>query len=135
MTIGELSASTGVPVKRLRRYEDLGFLYTVGRSAGNFRLFDDSAQWCVRVIETWRSLGLTLTEIRELVEAYLTRPNEPIGPQLARQLQAVRQRTRARITELTQLLEHLDELEAGNRAALAAEWDFREIDPRFRSRA
>jgi hypothetical protein len=32
MTIGQLSRRTGVPIKVLRHYEDLGFLYTLGRT-------------------------------------------------------------------------------------------------------
>jgi MerR family regulatory protein len=38
MTIGNLSRRTGVPVKALRQYEDMGLVYTAGRSAGNYRL-------------------------------------------------------------------------------------------------
>src|SRR6476620_2912486 len=65
MTIGTLARRTGVPVKTLREYEDLGLIYTVGRSAGNYRLFGDEALWCVGVVTTLRSLGLTLSEIVE----------------------------------------------------------------------
>jgi hypothetical protein len=43
MTIGTLARRTGVPVKTLREYEDLGLIYTVGRSAGNYRLFGEEA--------------------------------------------------------------------------------------------
>jgi MerR family transcriptional regulator, copper efflux regulator len=43
MTIGTLSRRTEVPVKTLRTYEDLGLIYTAGRSAGNYRLFDTEA--------------------------------------------------------------------------------------------
>jgi DNA-binding transcriptional MerR regulator len=43
MTIGALSRRTGIPVKALRTYEDMGLIYTVGRSPGNYRLFDDEA--------------------------------------------------------------------------------------------
>ena len=57
MTIGALSRRTGVPVKALREYEDLGLIYTVGRSAGNYRLFDEEALWCVGVIGTLRDSG------------------------------------------------------------------------------
>jgi MerR family regulatory protein len=39
MTIGQLSQRTGVPINVLRHYEDLGFLYTLGRSKSNYRLF------------------------------------------------------------------------------------------------
>jgi MerR family copper efflux transcriptional regulator len=54
MTIGALSRRTGVPVKALREYEDLGLIYTVGRSAGNYRLFSEEALWCLGVIGTLR---------------------------------------------------------------------------------
>jgi DNA-binding transcriptional MerR regulator len=64
MTIGTLSRRTGVPVKALRAYEDMGLIYTVGRSPGNYRLFGDEALWCVGVVGALRDLGLTLEEIR-----------------------------------------------------------------------
>jgi MerR family copper efflux transcriptional regulator len=135
MTIGTLSKRVGVPVKQLRRYEDLGFIYTVGRSGGNYRLFDESALWCVAVIETWRSLGLTLTEISDLVGVYLASPDDNIGPRLAERLQAVRDRTGARIDELRQLLRRIDTYEAEYRDALEGDADFRRSDPRFRNDA
>ena len=77
MTIGQLSRRTGVPIKVLREYEGLGFLYTLGRSASNYRLFGEEAVWCVQVTQGLRSLGLTLNDIRELVTQYLEHPDEP----------------------------------------------------------
>gem|GEM_PF-4599269 len=59
MTIGSLSRRTGVPVKALRLYEDLGLIYTVGRSEGNFRQFGEESLWCVAVVGR-RALGLTI---------------------------------------------------------------------------
>lgn len=135
MTIGALSKRTGVPVKQLRRYEDLGFIYTVGRSGGNYRLFDESALWCVEVVEAWRSLGLTLNEVSDLVAAYWASPEENIGPRLAERLQAVRDRTEARISELRQLLRRIDAYAAEYRAELHGEADFRRSDPRFANHA
>ncbi|MPZ61381.1 MAG: MerR family DNA-binding transcriptional regulator [Propionibacteriales bacterium] len=131
MTIGELSRRTGVPVKQLRRYEDLGFIYTVGRTPGNYRLFDESALWCVGVVTGWRSLGLTLDEIGELIDVYLTRPEKNIGPLLAERLEGVRERTGVRLTELQRLLERLDAFEAEYRAELDGDADIRRTDPRF----
>src|SRR5713226_1724368 len=78
MTIGQLSWRTGVPIKALREYERLGFLYTLGRSASNYRLFGEEALWCVHMVQGLRSLGLTLHEIQDLVTRYLERPGEPI---------------------------------------------------------
>jgi MerR family copper efflux transcriptional regulator len=131
MTIGELSKRTGVPVEQLRRYEDLGFIYTVGRSAGNYRLFDESAEWCVGVVSRWRTLGLTLSEIGELIHHYLDRRDENIGPRVAGYLQRVRRRTQSSIAELTELLDRLDAFEAEHGAELSGRADFRSADPRF----
>src|SRR6266516_6167878 len=100
MTIGALSRRTGVPVKMLRDYEDLGLIYTVGRSAGNYRLFGEEALWCVGVVGSLRELGLTLQEIRDLADSYLLNTGEPAGPKLAALLQEVRARTEQHITEL-----------------------------------
>jgi MerR family copper efflux transcriptional regulator len=83
MTIGALSRRTGVPVKALREYEDLGLIYTAGRSSGNYRLFDEEALWCVGVIATLTGLGMTLAEIGDLAASYLQRSGEPISPRLA----------------------------------------------------
>src|SRR5260370_5944265 len=48
MTIGQLSRRTGVPIKDLRDYEDLGFLYNLGRSESNYRLFGEEQLWWVQ---------------------------------------------------------------------------------------
>lgn len=66
LTVGMLPQRTGVPVKALREYADAGLIYTVGRSAGNYRLFGEEALWCVEVIDTLRAVGLTVAEIRQL---------------------------------------------------------------------
>ena len=134
MTIGALARRTGVPVKTLREYEDLGLIYTVGRSAGNYRLFGDEALWCVGVVTTLRGLGLTLSEIVELTACYLGRTDKPIGPRLAQALQAVRLRSEARIAELQALLQRIAEYEAEHEDELSGRTDFRAHDPRFGKR-
>ena len=130
MTIGTLSRRTGVPVKVLRAYEDLGLIYTVGRSTGNYRLFDGEALWCVGVVGGLRSLGLTLADIQGLAAHYLALPGEPVGLRLAGVLEAVRARTLARIAELHQVLGRMDEFEAVHADELAGRADFRAQDPR-----
>lgn len=103
MTIGQLSRRTGMSVKALRRYEGMGLIYTVGRSPAGYRLFDQSALWCVQVLGNRRGLGLTVAEIRHLADVYLDQPGQPIGPHLAERLHAVRARLDARIAELQAL--------------------------------
>ena len=132
MTIGTLSRRTGIPVKALRTYEDMGLLYTVGRSPGNYRLFGEEALWCVGVVSGLRSLGLTLEEIRGVAAGYLGSTGEPVGPRLAAVLTAVRTRTGQHIAELQERLRRIDEFERAAGAELAGLADFRDQDPRSR---
>lgn len=112
MTIGQLSQQTGVPINILRHYEDLGFLYTLGRSESNYRLFGQEAVWCVQVIQGLRSLGLTLKEIRALVECYLERPGEPSGALLEAHLVRSLARVEARIASFQELRQRIVEFQA-----------------------
>lgn len=135
MTIGELSRRTGMFVRALRKYEGMCLVYTTGRSRGNYRLFDESALWCVEVIRCLRSLGLTVDEIRAIANVYLEQPDHPIGPQLAERLRAARARVDARIAELQALRRRIIEYEAAHAAELDERdtADFRAGDPRSRA--
>jgi DNA-binding transcriptional MerR regulator len=113
MTVGELSRRTGVPIKTLRQYTDWGLIYTVGRSATNYRLFDADALWCVGLIGQLRGLGLTVAEIREL-----TASEAPIGLRLADLLRESRERLIRRMAELEQTLHRITEFEATHEAEL-----------------
>jgi MerR family copper efflux transcriptional regulator len=131
MTIGQLAERSGTSVKALRRYEGMGLIYTIGRSPAGYRLFDQDALWCVQVIANLRSLGLTVAEIRELASVYLNRPDQPIGPPLAKRLRSVRARLDARIAELQQVRQRIDAFEASHQAELTCHGgaDFRFSDP------
>lgn len=134
MTIGQLSRRTGVTVKTLREYEGMGLIYTVGRSPGNYRLFDESALWCIEVIRNLRSLGLTVAEIKEIAAIYLGQPDEPIAPHIAIRVRAARSRIDARIRELQQLRRRIDKFQASHALEFAAAGgsDPRATDPRRR---
>jgi len=112
LTIGQLSRRTGVPIKVLRHYEDLGFLYTLGRSESNYRLFGEEVVWCVQVIQGLRSLGLTLKEIQALVTCYLERPGEPSGVLLEAQLAQAVARVEAQISTLQAQRQRILEFQA-----------------------
>jgi DNA-binding transcriptional MerR regulator len=79
MTIGDLALRTGVAVKVLRRQQDMGLIYTRGRSPAGYRLFDENALRCVQVVRGLRDLGLTEAEIAQLAsccddDPWLVRP-------------------------------------------------------------
>jgi MerR family copper efflux transcriptional regulator len=119
MTVGELARRTGLSVKAIRQYEALGLIYSAGRSEGNYRLFDESALWCAQVVSTLRALGLTIKQIDQLGCAYLSQPDEPIGPRLAPLLDHAEQRIADRIAELEAIRGRIHEFRAEHSAALA----------------
>ena len=135
MTVGELSRRTGLSIKAIRQYEALGLIYSAGRSDGNYRQFDESALWCARVIETLRSLGLTIKEIDQLARAYLSRPDESVGPRLAALLDAAERRIDDRMAELAAVRERIRRYRDQHAAALAGRHDAELFgsDPRRRA--
>ncbi len=139
MTIGQLSRRTGVPIKVLRDYEDLGFLYTLGRSESNYRMFGEEALWCVQVIQGLRSLGLTLKEIKTLVTCYLEHPGEPSSALLEAHLAQALARVEARISALQALRQRIQDFQAAStgapaRPAAAAMMQLLARDPHQRAR-
>ena len=129
MTVGELSQRTGTPARALRAWTDMGLVYSTGRSQAGYRLYDESALWCVAVIGELRGLGLTIAEIRALAAVYLGQPGEPVGPQLATLLRRARDRADTRIADLLRLRERIDQALAGDEIGGGA---LRETDPRRR---
>jgi MerR family transcriptional regulator, copper efflux regulator len=100
MTIGHLSRRTGVPIKVLRTYEDLGFLCTRGRSESNYRLFGEEALRCVQVVQSLRSLGLTLKEIQAFIKRACQQPGEPVEGLLQEYLAQTLARIETQISSL-----------------------------------
>jgi DNA-binding transcriptional MerR regulator len=123
MTVGELARHTGMSAKAIRQFEGLGLIYSAGRSEANYRLFNESAIWCVQVIGNLRSLGLTIKEIQQLAAVYLERPGEPIGPRLAELLDHAERRIEQRREELDRIQRRIRDFRAANSAALAGRSD------------
>lgn len=68
-TIGRLARRTGVPVRTIRFWSDIGLVTPAGRSAGGYRLYDAEAVARLDLVRTLRELGLGL----EVVQAVLGR--------------------------------------------------------------
>ena len=67
-TIGELAARTGMTPDALRYYERLGVMAPVRRTAGGYRVYTGETIERVRFIKQAQLHGLTLAEIRELLQ-------------------------------------------------------------------
>lgn len=70
LQIGEVAERTGVTQRTLRFYEERGLLKPPTRMEGGFRLYSEDDVARVEQIKQLQSLlGLTLAEIKEMVEA------------------------------------------------------------------
>ncbi|MGI0494368.1 heavy metal-responsive transcriptional regulator [Alkalinema pantanalense CENA528] len=70
LKIGEVAIQSGVPVKTIRYYEELGLLKSADRTEGKFRLFHPNIIARLAFIKRLQSLGLSLQEVRECLSVY-----------------------------------------------------------------
>lgn len=82
--IGELARLSGVPVKTIRFYSDLGILPPSEVNEAGYRLYSDTDRARLALIRTLREIGLDLQTIRALLEEKITARQA-----LALQLEAV----------------------------------------------
>jgi len=93
LQIGEVADRTGVTQRTLRFYEERGLLKPPTRMEGGFRLYSEDDVERVEQIKRLQSLlGLTLAEIKEMVEAEEVReelnatfrPDRPVDERITR---------------------------------------------------
>lgn len=69
MRIGDVAERTGLSLRTVRHYEDVGLLPAAQRSPGGFRLYTDAAVERLLVITRMKPLEFTLEQMRELLDA------------------------------------------------------------------
>jgi DNA-binding transcriptional MerR regulator len=89
LRVGDIARATGKTVRAIHLYEELGLLKPATRSAGGYRLFDESAVDRVRWIDSLHGLGFSLQEMREVLENWWTAEQ---GPAAMADLRALFQR-------------------------------------------
>lgn len=70
LKIGELKTRSGISVKTIRYYEELGLIQAAARTEGGFRLFTLEAIARLAFIKRSQSLGLSLQEIGEILQIH-----------------------------------------------------------------
>ncbi|WP_426510053.1 MerR family transcriptional regulator [Dactylosporangium sp. McL0621] len=68
MNIGELSRLTGLPVKTIRYYSDVGLVPEAERSRAGYRRYDHGSIVRLEFVRTLRELGLDLATIRQVLD-------------------------------------------------------------------
>ena len=113
--IGEVAAATGLTVRTLHHYDEIGLLAPSGRTETGYRLYsDDDVRTLYRIVAL-RRLGLALGEIGALLDGGerggpAEDPRALIRAQLARldEEAAARAALRVRLTRLLRALESAD---------------------------
>jgi MerR family copper efflux transcriptional regulator len=79
MHIGELAERTGLSLRSLRHWDELGLVHASGRTEGGFRLYSEADEQRVRLIMSMKPFGFTLEELAELADAIEAAPADPLG--------------------------------------------------------
>jgi len=83
MHIGELAEKTGLSLRTIRHYDDIGLLKASGRTHGGFRLYSQDDLSRLTVIRRMKPLGFTLDEMIELLRVIGILQNGEEGPDTA----------------------------------------------------
>lgn len=111
LRVGEVAKATGLTVRTLHHYDEIGLLVPSERSGAGYRLYSDGDVRRLYRILALRGMGFTLEEIA----ATLVREGEDPRPAIRRHLERIDEqlrlgrRLRGRLTRILDLLEHADE--------------------------
>ncbi|MFB3979950.1 MULTISPECIES: MerR family transcriptional regulator [Microbacterium] len=79
MQIGELAERTGLSIRTLRHYDEIGLLRPSARSEGGFRLYTADDESRLLLIRRMKPLGYSLEQMGELlavVDGLASRPDD-----------------------------------------------------------
>jgi DNA-binding transcriptional MerR regulator len=107
LKIGEVAYQTGLSIKTIRYYERRGLLEQPPRTEGGYRLYGPEEVARLQFIQRAKLLGLTLEEIRELVELAVRCNEGEIVPRLEEVLEAKLEEAERKMAELAAFRENL----------------------------
>jgi DNA-binding transcriptional MerR regulator len=108
-TVGELARLTGITVRALHHYDEIGLVVPSHRTAAGYRLYDDRDVIRLQQVLLFRELGLSLDEVAFAIDEAGTR--EELLRKHREVLVAKRERLDAMLSALDSAL---DALEKGN---------------------
>ena len=77
LQVGELASACGKTVRAIHHYENLGLLSPHKRSKGRYRLYASDAVARVRWIVKLHDMGMSLSEIQEILSTWEKAPSAP----------------------------------------------------------
>jgi MerR family transcriptional regulator, thiopeptide resistance regulator len=104
-TVGELAEKSGVSVRTLHHYDEIGLLKPVDRTRAGYRLYDIDSVLRLQQILINRALGLNLDNIRQLLDDPEFDVQQSLNAQLE-QLEKQQMQTSAMICAVKVAIEH-----------------------------
>jgi DNA-binding transcriptional MerR regulator len=109
MQIGEVAEQTGLSLRTIRYYEEVGLVRPSARTTGGFRLYSESDLARLRLVRRMKPLDFSLEEMKEVLEALDALENPGQSPEARAQvidrLKMFREAAQARVEALREQLE------------------------------
>lgn len=112
MQIGELAERTGLSIRTLRHYDEIGLLVPSARSDGGFRLYTPDDESRLLLIRRMKPLGYSLEQMGELLSVVDGLADRPDDDALRERLEAIRSEASERRETLRRQLAAADEFVA-----------------------
>ena len=108
--VGELARRTGLTVRALHHYDEIGLLTPSGRTPSGHRLYTRRDVERLQQVQSLRLMGLSLDEVRRMLDGASLSPRRVIDLHLARLQEQIAAQHRL-VERLTALATHLDKAE------------------------
>jgi DNA-binding transcriptional MerR regulator len=115
--VGELASRTGMSVRALHHYDEIGLLTPSLRTPSGHRLYQQADIARLQQIQSLRLMGIPLDEVKQLLDGAAMSPREVIDLHLARLHEQIALQTRL-AERLQGLATHLDMVEVASIDAL-----------------
>ena len=112
LQVGELAKACGKTVRAIHHYENLGLLTPHKRSKGRYRLYAPDAVDRVTWINKLHDLGMTLTQVQEIVSNYEAAGSAPAA------MAKVKAVYEQKLREVREQISHMNTLERELEASL-----------------
>jgi DNA-binding transcriptional MerR regulator len=109
MQIGEVAEQTGLSLRTIRYYEEVGLVTPSARTSGGFRLYSETDVARLRLVRRMKPLEFSLEEMKDVLSVLDgLEAGDPLSEehhQLVGRLEMYREVTAARVTALKEQLE------------------------------
>ncbi|AJE32308.1 MerR family transcriptional regulator [Corynebacterium humireducens NBRC 106098 = DSM 45392] len=105
MKIGEVAERTGLSIRSLRHYDDVGVVSPSGKTPGGFRLYSERDVERILLVRRMKPLQFTLEEMREFLDA----AENPDSPGARATIERVHEEARNRLAKLRQRVGYAEE--------------------------